>query len=74
VVYLWAMEEENETLIAWFTGRDLPAGRFIISTYESTSDLANMVSHAILGARLGNTTSIAVLKRTKAKLELELAG
>ncbi|WP_080240462.1 hypothetical protein [Spirosoma rigui] len=65
------MEEENAALIAWFTNRSLPTGGFVISTYERTSDLASMVSHAIDGAHNGNTTSLAVLRRTKDKLEAE---
>jgi hypothetical protein len=65
------MGEENEALITWFTGRNLPTGHFVFSAWESTNDVTNMVAHAIVGAHKGNKTSLAVLKRTKAKLESE---
>lgn len=59
---------ELDELIRWFTGRELPTGHYQLSKWESTTDLANTVELAIDHARRGNTTSIDLLHRLKAKL------
>lgn len=61
-------QTELDELIHWFSGRELPPGPCQLSKWESTTDLSKTVTAAIDHARRGNTTSIDLLGRLKAKL------
>lgn len=58
------MNEEEESLIDWFTGGDFSTVHFVISNWEITDDVDNMVGLAITAVQSGNKTALTVLKRT----------